>query len=264
MAIVEHNGARYFAFDSMQRDDLIHGVFTRHGGVSPQPWSSLNLGGTVGDEQDRVVENRRRMFACVGRPVESLYDAWQVHSDRVLVVDKPRPLDQEHIKADALITDKSHVTLLMRFADCVPVFFYDPVRIVAGIAHAGWMGTVKKIGLKTVQAMQSHFGCNPRDILAGIGPSIGPDEYEVGSDVINAVKRAFPGNDSKLLLNKRNGSVHLDLWKANQLTLAEAGVIHIEIAGISTAGNIQDWYSHRAENGKTGRLGALIAIQDRN
>ena len=154
-----------------------------------------------------------------------------------------------------------NVTLFMRFADCVPVFLYDPVRRVVGIAHAGWLGTVKKIGFKTVQEMTNVFGCNPADVLAGIGPSIGPDQYEVGENVIGAIREAFPEDADALLLKKQNGAVHLDLWAANRLALIEAGVEHIEIAGISTAAHTDDWYSHRAENGKTGRMGALIALR---
>lgn len=261
MSFVERNGIRYFSFDSFAEESLLNAVFTRRGGASPQPWASLNLGGTVGDARERVVENRRRMFEAVGLPVESLYDAWQVHGDRVMVIDEPRPLMHEHEQADALITAKDGVTLFMRFADCVPIFLYDPVMRVAGIAHAGWMGSVKKIGLKTVQEMTRTFGCKPGDVMAGIGPSIGPEEYEVGENVIEAIREAFPQDVDELLIKKQNGSVHLDLWTANRLTLVEAGVRQIEIAGISTAANTNDWYSHRAENGKTGRMGALIALQ---
>ena len=104
MAFVEHNGIRYFSFNSLSGESLLNAVFTRHGGVSAEPWASLNLGGTVGDMRECVVENRRRMFEAVDLPVESLYDAWQVHGDRVMVIDAPRPLAQEHEKADALIT----------------------------------------------------------------------------------------------------------------------------------------------------------------
>jgi len=261
VSFVERNGIRYFSFDSFAEESLLNAVFTRHGGASPQPWASLNLGGTVGDARERVVENRRRMFEAVGLPVESLYDAWQVHGDRVMVIDEPRPLAQEHEQADALITAKDGVTLFMRFADCVPIFLYDPVMRVAGIAHAGWMGSVKKIGLKTVQEMTRAFGCKPGDVMAGIGPSIGPEEYEVGENVIEAIREAFPQDVDELLIKKQNGSVHLDLWTANRLALVEAGVRQIEIAGISTAAHTNDWYSHRAENGKTGRMGALIALQ---
>jgi YfiH family protein len=251
---------RYFTFDLFQTAPIVHGVFTRHGGVSPEPWASLNLGGTVGDERSCVIENRRRVFAAVNLPVESIHDVWQVHSDRVVTARVPRPLDQEHEKADAIITDKRDVTLLMRFADCVPILLYDPVRHVTGIVHAGWKGTVMKIAMVTVAEMQRVFGCNPADVLAGIGPSIGPKEYEIGTDVVEQVRCAFP-DSADTLLWKVNAHFHFDLWEANKLALTEAGVGHVEIARISTAVNTKDWYSHRAEKGRTGRFGALIALK---
>lgn len=261
MTFVEKNAIRYFTFDIFKSAPVIHGIFTRHGGVSPEPWASLNLGGTVGDVRGRVIENRRRMFEAVDLPVESLYDAWQVHGDRIVVVNSPRPLEQRHEKADAIITSSNEVTLLMRFADCVPVFLYDPTKNVIGIVHAGWMGTVKKIVLKTVQEMNRIFGSMPGNILAGIGPSIGPEQYEVGADVIKETRRAFPEEVDRLLISKQNGTAYLNLWEANRIVLMKAGVQKIEVAQISTAANTHDWYSHREEKGKTGRFGALIALR---
>lgn len=260
MSYIQANDVRYYTFESFETAPVIHGIFTRHGGVSPHPWKSLNLGGTVGDERSHVIENRRRMFEAVDLPVESLHDVWQVHSDRVVTIKAPRPLDQEHEKADAMITAESGITLLMRFADCVPIFLYDPVQHIAGIAHAGWMGTVLKIAAHTIAEMKRAFGSNPANILAGIGPSIGPEEYEVGDEVIEKVCRAFP-QTADVLLKRKNGSCHFDLWEANRQTLAEAGIGHIETAGVSTAVNTQDWYSHRAEKGRTGRFGALICLK---
>ena len=128
--------------------------FTRHGGVSPAPWASLNQGGLSGDARANVVENRRRIFEHFGRPVESIFDVWQVHSGRVVCSDSPRPLQEPHQKADAILTDRSDVTLMMRFADCVPILFYDPIRRVVGIAHAGWQGTLVKIAGEVVKRMQ--------------------------------------------------------------------------------------------------------------
>jgi YfiH family protein len=260
MAFVEQDGIKYYTFDTFQPYAVLNAMFTRHGGVSPEPWASLNLGGTVGDERSHVVENRRRMFAAVDRPVESLHDVWQVHSDTVIAVDTPRPLQHEHEKADAIITANPQVTLFMRFADCVPILLYDPVWHVTGVVHAGWMGTVKKIPVATVAEMKRIFGCRAEDLIAGIGPSIGPDEYEIGLDVIRQVESAFPNGADELLL-RANGRIHFDLWQANKLALAEAGVEKIEIAKISTASHTEDWYSHRAEKGKTGRFGALIALR---
>jgi hypothetical protein len=148
---------------------------------------------------------------------------------------------------------------MMRFADCVPVLLHDPVRGVVGLAHAGWMGTVRGTITAAVSAMQSGFGSAPEDIRAGIGPSIGPDHYQVGEDVAAQVRQAF-GPDSDRLLAVRDGSIFFDLWAANRLHLQRAGVRQIELAGLCTACHLDDWYSHRAEHGRTGRFGALIAL----
>ncbi len=170
-------------------------------------------------------------------------------------------MDAAPIKADAIVTNRRAITLFMRFADCVPIMLYDPIRGVIGMAHAGWKGTVNKIGLDTVTAMHAQYGSMPGDILAGIGPSIGPDHYEVGGDVIEQVKKAF-GVDSVSLLTNNNGHTHFDLWKANSLILQNAGVEKIQSAGICTACNTRDWYSHRAEHGRAGRFGAILAMSE--
>lgn len=260
MGFVENKGLRYYTFDTLNAHPVLHGIFTRRGGISPAPWASLNLGGTVGDAREHVVENRRRIFGALDLPVESLHDVWQVHGVRVVTALAPRPLDQEHEQADAIITANPEVTLFMRFADCVPVLLYDPRQQVIGMVHAGWMGTVKKIAAATVSEMQRRFGCEASDILAGIGPSIGPEQYEIGKDVEAQVRWSFPEAAGELLLD-RQGKVHLDLWEANRRALMDVGVKQIEKAQISTAVHTEDWYSHRAEKGRTGRFGALLALR---
>ena len=260
MPFEEKNGLRYFYFSSLNLPEITQAVFTRRGGVSLSPWESLNLGGTVGDDRASVIENRRRAFSAVGRSFDSLYDVWQVHSAKVVKVAAPLASPEDIIKADAMVTDNPNVSLFMRFADCVPVLFYDPVRGAIGLAHAGWQGTVRKVVTATVEAMQEHYGSLPEDILAGIGPSIGPDHYEIGPDVIAEVERAFSAEVTSLLQSV-DGAVKLDLWKANKIALEQAGVTQIEIAEICTACHVEDWYSHRAENGRTGRFGALIGLE---
>jgi YfiH family protein len=191
MAFISVDGLRYYSFDLFEDLQVCQGVFTRRGGVSPAPWVSLNTGGLSGDLQENVIENRRRLFSAFNRPVESIFDVWQVHSADVKISDRPRPLDQPHEKADAIITDRPEVTLFMRFGDCVPILFYDPLRRVTAMAHAGWQGTVANVGRATVYLMMSRFGCNPANILAGIGPSICLEHYEVGSDVITRAQSVF-------------------------------------------------------------------------
>ncbi len=260
MAFHQPDSLRYYTFDSLEAAGLTHAVFTRQGGVSPAPWHSLNVGGTVGDDPARVLENRRRAFAELGISPDSYYDVWQVHSATVVSTDCPRPGNATLLKADAILTGKPGVALFMRFADCVPIFLYDPTRSVIGLVHAGWMGTVQKIARAAVQTMQREHRSQPRDILAAIGPSIGPDHYIIGSDVIDKVRQAFQ-TDADTLLLERHGTVRLDLWGANRLILEESGVRQIELSEICTACHLEDWYSHRGEQGKTGRFGALLCLK---
>jgi YfiH family protein len=257
MSFIQRNTLRYLQFDSLPTR---HAIFTRHGGVSPEPWGSLNVGGTVGDDLARVKENRLLSFQALGCKPESIFDVWQVHSADVVYAHAPRPVDESYRQADIILTDKSEVTLFMRFADCVPILVYDPHKAVIGVSHAGWMGTLRDVATKTIQAMRKHYNSNPADIIACIGPSIGPDHYEVGADVILQVMQKF-GDESEQLLISNNGKIHFDLWRTNKLLLERAGVGTVEVAGICTACHTEDWYSHRAEKGRTGRFGALITLQ---
>ncbi|MBL7161776.1 MAG: peptidoglycan editing factor PgeF [Anaerolineales bacterium] len=255
------NSIRYYCFDIFETSALTHAVFTRQGGLSPRPWDSLNMGASamVLDDHDRVRNNRILAFNALGREPESMYDVWQVHSVDVVCAEKPRPRDVPHIKADAILTDNPEVTLFMRFADCVPILLYDPVQRVVGVVHAGWQGTVRKILSVVVEAMVERYQSKPEDIQAGIGPSIAAHHYEVGVEVVEQVRQVF-GEDAERLLPAPDGAVQFDLWRANQLLLEQAGVRDIQISGICTACHLDDWYSHRAEKGKTGRFGALIGL----
>lgn len=263
MAFQQAGDLRSFQFDSFVQAGVIHGIYTRQGGVSAAPWSTLNVGGTLGDVPEHTRENRRRIFASQGRPFESVFDGWQVHGVDFLVADAPRPLDEKQKPADILLTAVPEVTLFMRFADCVPIFLYDVNQKVAGIAHAGWQGTVKMAAAAAVRAMQARFACRPADIIAGIGPSIGPDHYEVRGDVIHEVETAFGPAARQVLTESGTGKACLNLWEANRLVLEGAGVRQVEVAGICTACHLEDWYSHRREAGKTGRFGALLAVPGR-
>ncbi|MEP7136703.1 MAG: peptidoglycan editing factor PgeF [Chloroflexota bacterium] len=257
MPFHHQDNLRFFQFNTLQAR---HAIFTRHGGLSPEPWSSLNVGGTVGDDLTRVRANRNLSLKALGCSPDSVFDVWQVHSADVVCATAPRPDSESVRQADIILTDKPELTLYMRFADCVPILFHDPRKGVVGVAHAGWMGTVRDVATASVNAMQKHYGSNPADIIAGIGPSIGLDHYEVGADVILQVMQKF-GDDSELLLKSNNGKIHFDLWKTNRLLLERAGVGQIEVAEICTACNTNDWFSHRAEKGRTGRFGALITLQ---
>ncbi|HNO94087.1 MAG TPA: peptidoglycan editing factor PgeF [Anaerolineales bacterium] len=258
MPFDQSDGLRYYQFDIFSKN-ILNAVFTRQGGISPEPWTSLNLSISVGDDPARVAENRVHAFNALGRNPASIHDAWLIHGTDVIFADAPRSLDAPTQKADILFTDNPEVSLFMRFADCVPLLFHDPKKNVIGISHAGWMGTVKGVAEVSVQAMQERYGSNPQDIVVGIGPSISADHYEVGEDVAVQFREKY-GKDSEHVVQVRDEKIYLDLWAANALQLQKMGVEHIQISGLCTACHLEDWYSHRAEKGKTGRFGVLLAM----
>ena len=260
MGFVERHGLRYYQFDLLKNQKVFHAVLTRHGGTSSGPYSSLNTGGTVGDDPQAVLANHEKIYQTLGYDYFSRFDVWQVHGTEILCADGPRSPETPHPKADGILTDYPNVTLFMRFADCVPVLLMDPVRRVIGIIHAGWQGTAKQIARVAVEKMQECYGSQPGDLLAGIGPSICRQCYEVGPEVVQAFQRSFGDPAKAYFAQSENGRTHLDLWSANRDTLRMAGVTQIEISGLCTACHLDDWYSHRAEHGRTGRFGVLMAL----
>ncbi|MEP7284536.1 MAG: peptidoglycan editing factor PgeF [Chloroflexota bacterium] len=261
MQKINRGGPVYYQFDQWSGTSAIrHAVFTRHGGASRAPWASLNLGGTVGDDPACVQHNIQ--LACDALDLDSAKacTVWQVHRADVVVVRQPVPRRRWQARADGMVTDVPDLPLLMRFADCVPVLFYDPKKQVIGIAHAGWRGTAAQVVVNTVRVMQSAYGSDPADIQAAIGPSIGPDHYQVGPEVVEAVEQSF-GSTEGLVSRAEDGSAYLDLWAANRLALERAGVKQIEVAGLCTVEHVADFFSHRGEHGKTGRFGATIALR---
>lgn len=260
MQRIEHNGLVYYQFDQWAgTGGLIHAIFTRLGGVSPAPWASLNVGGTVGDAPAAVQENHRRMLAALGLDSAQTCTVWQVHSADTVIVQGHVPNRRWLARADGMVTDRPNLPLTMRFADCTPIVLYDPVRHVAGIAHAGWRGTVLGAAVSALNALQAAYGTRPQDVQVGIGPSIGPERYQVGEEVVDAVRDAFGAHDG-LIHRADDGSAYLDLWAANRLALERAGVAQIETAGLCTATRTDEFFSHRAEQGRTGRFGAVIAL----
>jgi polyphenol oxidase len=248
----------YYEFD--QWLGLKHGIFTRKGGVSPAPWSSLNLGGSVGDEPDAVRHNHELIYETLHLASERVCSVWQVHSADVIVATGPVIGQRWITQADGMVTDCADTPLIMRFADCTPLLFHDPVRGVVGMAHAGWRGTVAGVGANAVRMMIDTYGCNPQDIQAGIGPSISREQYQVGEEVVQAVQAYFGTTDGLIERNAVDGTAYFDLWAANCLDLERVGVGQIEVMGICTAQHTNEFYSHRAENGRTGRFGAVVSL----
>jgi YfiH family protein len=249
----------YYTFYSLSDSrTLVHAISTRHGGVSPAPFDTFNLGRSTGDEEINVKTNFQRLHAALGLDSAATISASQAQADRVAVVGAAQRGTVVR-EVDALVTNEPGLPLLLRFADCVPILLFDPRHQAIGVAHAGWRGTVGKIAAKTARVMFDTFGTAPRDLIACVAPSIGPCCYAIRDDVIDLVRKAFEYSD-ELLTTQPDGQVHFDLWKANAQQLSTMGVEQIEIAGICTADHTNDFYSWRAEDGKTGRFGAIIAL----
>lgn len=259
MLRVERGALRFLQFNSFDAGNVSHGIFTRHGGVSPEPYASLNMSVSTGDASDNVRSNVAAAFRALERDPATRADLWQVHSARVVAADAPNGPRDHWGQADALISDRPEVSLFLRFADCVPIMLYDPRRPAVGVAHAGWRGSLNKVAKAAVEAMTERYGSRPGDLVAGIGPGIGPCHYEVGPEVVEQTRLAFDGLADSLLI-VRNGGYHLDLWAANRAALQEAGVEQIELAEICTACHSHDFFSHRATGGLTGRFGGLIGL----
>jgi polyphenol oxidase len=272
MIFTASNKIPFFRFESIPENGrLQHAIFTRQGGVSPAPFHSLNLSVSVPDEKERVYANRQRAYGLYGHDTHSVVHAHLVHGRDVARVrhgDKGTWLPE----VDAILTDEPGCPLTMNFADCAPILLYDPIHQAIGLGHAGWQGTVKNLPGAMVAAMQREFGSDPAQLLAGIGPCIGPCCYEVGEAVITAVTTTF-ANPETLLLVKPGalpaapdhpmpapGKPHFDLPEANRRNLQGAGVRQIELSGLCTACRTDLFFSHRAENGRTGRFGSIFLL----
>lgn len=249
---------RVRAFDAYP--NLSHAIFTRRGGVSQDFFESLNLSTAVGDDLQAVAENFRQACHAVGTTPAQTVSCHLIHSAKIITINKS---NRQRVmgQADGLITADLDIFLAMRFGDCTPLIFFDPVGGAIGLTHAGWRGTMKNAAGATIRAMVGQFGCRPEDIVAVIGPAIGPCCYEVGADVIAAARQAFAEPDS--LFVQRNGNPnrgHFDLWAANQRQLADSGVRQIIRSELCTACRTDLFFSHRAEQGRTGRFGVIIGL----
>ena len=260
----------YLSFSSYEALPYIRHMFTtREGGVSKDIYESLNLSFTRGDDETAVLENYRRVAQALGTSIDHIVTSDQTHTTNVRPVGKEdlgkgitRPRDYKDV--DGMITDQPGVLLATFYADCVPLYFVDPVHKAIGLSHSGWRGTVGRMGQATVEAMEKSFGSQPKDLLCAIGPSICQDCYEVSRDVAGAFIFAFPTHEKEILQAGALGKYQLDLWKANEIVLTEAGVLkeHIDLAGLCTCCNSSILFSHRASKGKRGNLGAFLMLTE--
>ena len=260
----------YLTFPALERETAVyHGFSTRFGGVSEGIYHSMNLSFTRGDQEEAVKENFCRISSAIGFPSESIVTSDQTHTTNVRVVTeedrgcgitKPR----SYTDVDGMVTNVPGLTLATFYADCVPLYFYDPVHRAIGLSHSGWRGTVGKIGKVTVETMARVYGTKPEDVLAAIGPSICQECYEVSADVIEQFLGAFEEKDwNDLFYAKENGKYQLNLWKANEKIFLEAGILpeHISLSNLCTCCNPKFLFSHRASHGKRGNLAAFLGIQ---
>ncbi|MTI81372.1 MAG: peptidoglycan editing factor PgeF [Firmicutes bacterium] len=247
---------------------VVHGFTTRLGGSSGGNYTSLNLGLHVNDTTDNVLDNRKNLCRSMGINFDHLVVGQQVHGDEVFTVTREHlgrgndSLEDAIPGVDALITDKPGVPLTSYYADCVPLFFFDPVNKVVGLAHAGWKGTVQKIGVKTLQKMHKQFGSKPEEILVGIGPSIGPCCYVVDNRVITKLQQAF-GYWNELVVSCGEQQWMLDLWESNRRAIMNFGVKEhkISVAKLCTSCHSDIFFSHRASGGCTGRMASFIMLK---
>lgn len=259
----------YLKFQALERFDFIkHGFSTRLGGVSKGIYESMNLGFGRGDEDSNVRKNYELICDSIGIKADDLVFTDQVHKANIRVATKNdlgkgivQPRDYKEI--DGQITNEPGVPLLTFAADCVPIYYVDPVKKAIGLTHSGWRGTALKIGRQTVIEMEKHFGCNPKDIVAVIGPCICKDCYEVSSDVAEAFSKEFSAKEMKTFLQEKKGDKYqLDLWEANRLILIEAGLLNdnITVSSVCTMGNPKLLFSHRGSKGKRGSQAGFLSL----
>ena len=260
----------YLEYPMLAKTGIVkHGFSTRLGGVSKDCFTSMNLSFTRGDNEIDVRENFRRIAAAIGVKWEDLVFSQQTHTTNVrLIKEEDRGIGfarkLEYTDVDGLITNVPGICLVTFYADCVPLYFVDPVKKAIGLSHSGWRGTVGKIGKVTVEKMQKEYGCDPKDILAAVGPSICQDCYEVSEDVIERFKENFEESSwEKLFYKKENGKYQLNLWKANEMIFAEAGILpeHIAVTNVCTHCNSDILFSHRRTGNKRGNLAAFLALK---
>lgn len=240
------------------------GFSTKLGGVSKGDCATMNISTTRGDDPEAVNENRRRLAAAIGVEERKMVYTNQTHTTNVAVVDETN-YGKTMLETDGMITNVPGLCLVTFYADCVPLYFVDPVKRVIGLSHSGWRGTVHKMAIATVRTMQETFGCDPADIRSVVGPSICQECYEVSEDVIDEFRANYKKTDwDSLFYRKENGKYQLDLWRANEINLLDAGVkaAHMAVTNVCTCCNHELLFSHRYTKGKRGNLSAFLALKE--
>ena len=267
LKIITYNAIPISIFEHFHATGLVaHGISTRQGGVSTGKWSSLNLGFHRGDAEANVHENYRRFAAALDIPLADTVFSAQTHTvnlRRVYSSDRGKGLGPTDIReTDGIYTNEPSVALVTFYADCVPLLFLDPVKKVIAASHSGWRGTAAEIGRVTVEALNREFGCDPKDILAGIGPSIGPCCFEV-DELVAAEFLKKPAWVPYVSGPYGANKYKVDLWRINKQILLDAGIPrgNIDCEPACTCHNKELFYSHRRDGDIRGTMAAIICLK---
>lgn len=260
----ERFGVPYLSYPMLENTGIVnHGFSTRLGGVSKGHCATMNISTTRGDDPEAIAENKRRIAAAIGVEVEDMTFTHQTHTTNVAVV-REENRGTRFMETDGMVTNVPGICLVTFYADCVPLYFVDPVKKAIGMSHSGWRGTVGKIGKVTIEKMTEVYGSNPEDLVVAIGPSICQDCYEVSEDVIKQFKANFAeGIWPELFYQKNNGKYQLNLWKANEHVFLETGVKkeNIAVTNVCTHCNPDILFSHRTTGNMRGNLSAFLALK---
>lgn len=279
-ALIDNKGTmEYLTFPMLSKLDCVCHLFTtRLGGVSQGIFKSMNLSFTRNDDYNAVMENYRRVALALDAQMEdnvitldNFVCTDQTHTTNIRIVTKADAgkgvtIKRDYTDVDGLITNEKGLVLATFYADCVPLYFVDPVKKVIGLSHSGWKGTSQRMGQCTIDKMKEAFGCRAEDIYVAIGPSICQECYEVSEDVADAFKQTFKKDEeiiSDIMYQKKDGKYQLDLWKANYYILLQAGISRdkIQVTDICTCHNPDYLFSHRKSNGQRGNLGAFLCLR---
>jgi len=265
--LTSYKKIKYFEITELKNFG-VKAIFTsKIGGISSNNYAELNLGLHTSDKSKNVIENRRLISEAIDIDYHDLIAAEQIHGNkiyRVLASDKGRGalnLDTVIEGIDGLITDVKDLPLISFYADCVPIYLYDPVYKAVGLAHSGWKGTVLKIVTRMLERMEDEFGTRPADCLVAIGPSISANNYEVDDRVFNSFKKTnLPLH--KFFRKNNDGKYQLDLWKANEIILRNKGIPSEQIiqSKLCTYSHSDLFYSYRRDGKNTGRMASIIVL----
>lgn len=257
------DGVPYLAYPLLEKTGAVrHGFSTRLGGVSTGHCATMNISTTRGDDPAAVEENRRRIAKAIGVRAEDMTYTNQTHTTNVAVVEA-KDRGKRFMETDGMVTNVPEICLVTFYADCVPLFFVDPVHRAIGLSHSGWRGTVGKMGKVTIERMREEYGTDPAQVVAAVGPSICQDCYEVSVDVIEKFRENFDKDLwPELFYEKADRKYQLNLWRANQAVLTEAGVQgeNIAVTNLCTHCNPDILFSHRSTGTARGNLSAFLAL----